>query len=155
MAENMCKIVTRFQKSWSNLFLSFFSWCHNFQFLHFYLSFLECNKIKLVGPSRCSGRVEIYHRDSWGTVCDDHWSVANADVVCRELNCGTVLEAKKSAFFGEGKENIWLDDVQCTGHETSILKCQHRPLSENNCGHSEDAGVVCSGKTYLGYVRST
>lgn len=123
--------------------------------MHFYLSFLECEKIKLVGTSRCSGRVEVYHRDSWGTVCDDNWNMASAEVTCRELQCGTVLEAKKSAFFGEGKEDIWLDDVVCTGSESSILNCQHRPIGENNCGHNEDAGVVCSGKTYLSYVCST
>ncbi|KAM9840271.1 scavenger receptor cysteine-rich domain-containing protein DMBT1-like, partial [Aulostomus maculatus] len=110
---------------------------------------IECEKVRLVGPSRCSGRVEIFHRDSWGTVCDDHWGLANADVVCRELNCGTVLEAKKSAFFGEGKDEIWLDDVQCSGSETSILKCTHRPIGENNCGHSEDAGVICSDNVRL------
>lgn len=99
-----------------------------------------------MGPSRCAGRVEIYHRDSWGTVCDDQWSLADANVVCRELNCGTVLEAKKSAFFGEGKDEIWLDDVQCAGNEPSIFKCTHRPFGENNCGHGEDAGVLCSGE---------
>ncbi|KAM6992566.1 scavenger receptor cysteine-rich type 1 protein M130-like [Tautogolabrus adspersus] len=104
----------------------------------------ECDKIQLVGPSRCSGRVEIFHRDRWGTVCDDQWSLANADVACRELDCGTALEAKKAAFFGEGKNEIWLDDVHCTGTEASILKCPHRPIGENNCGHSEDAGVICS-----------
>lgn len=111
------------------------------------LSFLECDKVRLVGGSRCAGRVELYHRDSWGTVCDDRWSLANADVVCRELKCGTALEAKKAAFFGEGKDQIWLDDVQCTGQEPSILKCTHREFGENNCGHAEDAGVVCSGKS--------
>uniref|UniRef100_A0A3B5L7L5 Soluble scavenger receptor cysteine-rich domain-containing protein SSC5D n=1 Tax=Xiphophorus couchianus TaxID=32473 RepID=A0A3B5L7L5_9TELE len=104
----------------------------------------KCDKIRLVGPSRCAGRVEIYHDDVWGTVCDDHWSIANAEVVCRELNCGIVMEAKKSAFFGEGTHEIWLDDVQCNGKETSITKCQHKPFGINNCGHSEDAGVVCS-----------
>ncbi|XP_036941411.1 deleted in malignant brain tumors 1 protein-like isoform X1 [Acanthopagrus latus] len=104
----------------------------------------ECDKVKVVGPSRCSGRVEVYHSDSWGTVCDDQWSTANAEVVCRELDCGTVLEAKKGAFFGEGKDQIWLDDVQCTGRESSVLKCEHRPFGQNNCGHGEDAGVVCS-----------
>uniref|UniRef100_A0A3Q2X293 Soluble scavenger receptor cysteine-rich domain-containing protein SSC5D n=1 Tax=Haplochromis burtoni TaxID=8153 RepID=A0A3Q2X293_HAPBU len=101
-------------------------------------------KMRLVGPSRCSGRVEIFYQDSWGTVCDDQWSMANAEVVCRELNCGAAMEAKKGAFFGQGKDEIWLDDVQCVGHESSILKCQHRPFGQNNCGHSEDAGVVCS-----------
>ncbi|XP_043962312.1 deleted in malignant brain tumors 1 protein-like [Gambusia affinis] len=104
----------------------------------------ECDKIRLVGPSRCAGRVEIFHDDVWGTVCDDHWSIANAEVVCRELNCGMVMEAKKSAFFGEGRNEIWLDDVQCNGKETSIVKCQHKPFGINNCAHSEDAGVVCS-----------
>lgn len=100
-----------------------------------------------MGGTRCSGRVEIYHAGRWGTVCDDRWSLPNADVVCREVKCGTVLEAKKSAFFGEGKDQIWLDDVQCSGQELSILKCAHREFGENNCGHAEDAGVVCSGES--------
>ncbi|XP_030577946.1 deleted in malignant brain tumors 1 protein-like [Archocentrus centrarchus] len=108
------------------------------------LQLTECEKFRLVGPSRCSGRVEVFFQDTWGTVCDDQWSIANADVLCRELNCGTAMEAKKGAFFGQGKDEIWLDDVQCTGQESSILKCQHRPFGQNNCGHSEDAGVICS-----------
>ncbi|XP_055005198.1 deleted in malignant brain tumors 1 protein-like isoform X2 [Boleophthalmus pectinirostris] len=104
----------------------------------------ECNKIRLVGPSRCSGRVEVFHQDSWGTVCDDNWGLSNAEVVCREVSCGTVVEAKTVAFFGQGKDQIWLDDVHCTGHELSLMKCRHRPFGENNCGHGEDAGVICS-----------
>lgn len=119
-------------------------WWHT---LSFNLSLIECDKVRLMGGSRCAGRVEIYHGNSWGTVCDDRWSLVNADVVCRELKCGTVLEAKKAAFFGEGKDRIWLDDVQCTGTEASILKCAHRDFGENNCGHGEDAGVICSGKS--------
>ncbi|KAL3979826.1 groucho [Sarotherodon galilaeus] len=113
------------------------------------LQFTECENIRLVGPSRCSGRVEVFHQGSWGTVCDDEWSIANAEVVCRELNCGTAMEAKKGASFGRGKDEIWLDDVQCIGHESSILQCQHRPFGQNNCGHSEDAAVVCSGHARL------
>ncbi|XP_028295115.1 deleted in malignant brain tumors 1 protein-like isoform X2 [Gouania willdenowi] len=109
----------------------------------------ECEKIRLVGPSRCSGRLEVFHQDSWGTVCDDHWSIPNAEVVCRELSCGTVMEAKKGAFFGEGKNEIWLDDIQCAGNEPSILKCPHRPLGVHNCGHGEDAGVICSDFVHL------
>ncbi|XP_039455012.1 scavenger receptor cysteine-rich type 1 protein M130-like [Oreochromis aureus] len=110
------------------------------------LQFTECEKIRLVGPSCCSGRVEVFHQDSWGTVCDDEWSIANAEVVCRELNCGTAMEAKNGASFGRGKDEIWLDDVQCVGNESSVLQCQHKPFGQNNCGHNEDAGVVCSGQ---------
>ncbi|XP_061756631.1 deleted in malignant brain tumors 1 protein-like isoform X1 [Nerophis ophidion] len=107
----------------------------------------ECNReIRLVGEglSRCSGRLEVFHAGTWGTVCDDHWSHTNADVVCQELGCGSALASKKSAIFGEGTGQIWMDDVECTGKELSILKCSHRIFGENNCGHSEDVGVVCS-----------
>lgn len=146
-------ILAQFTGKWFKFHIvRYFNWkaLHLFIFdgtCHLISPFLECDKVRLMGGTRCSGRVEIYHGDSWGTVCDDRWSLANADVVCREVKCGTVLEAKKSAFFGEGKDQIWLDDVQCSGQEPSILKCAHREFGENNCGHGEDAGVVCSGKS--------
>ncbi|CAL1586342.1 unnamed protein product [Knipowitschia caucasica] len=104
----------------------------------------ECDKIRLVGPSRCSGRVEVFHDDSWGTICDDQWSMSNAEVACRELSCGSPLEVKNEAFFGHGKDQIWLDDVKCSGQELSIFKCEHKAFGEHNCGHGEDAGIICS-----------
>jgi coenzyme F420-reducing hydrogenase gamma subunit len=41
-----------------------------------------------------------------------------------------------------------LDDVACTGRETSLTTCSHRGLGIHNCAHSEDAGVECSGKIF-------
>ncbi|CAH3036097.1 unnamed protein product, partial [Porites lobata] len=105
-----------------------------------------CSKtLRLIGGSGPGeGRVEIYYRGSWGTVCDDDWDKSDAGVVCRQLGYPSALSAPHSARFGQGSGKIWLDDVQCQGNETSIVNCRHRPWGVHNCGHNEDASVICS-----------
>ncbi|XP_034047246.1 immunoglobulin superfamily member 1-like [Thalassophryne amazonica] len=102
-------------------------------------------QIRLAGGSnRCSGRVEVYNNNSWGTICDDGWDIQDAEVICRQLSCGTAQNAKTGASFGQGSGPIWLDDVSCTGSENSLADCSHRKFGEHNCNHGEDAGVICS-----------
>ncbi|CAI5689241.1 unnamed protein product [Oreochromis niloticus] len=96
------------------------------------------------GSTRCSGRVEVYHSNSWGTVCDDGWDLNDAEVVCRQLNCGSALEVPQSARFGEGTGQIWLEHVTCSGNESSLAECQHSGFGSNTCEHGRDAAVICS-----------
>ncbi len=53
----------------------------------------------------------------------------------------------KMSYFGSGSPDqpIWLDDVICQGNESSLLECDHNPIGDHNCDHSEDAGVSCEG----------
>lgn len=45
--------------------------------------------------------------------------------------------------YGAGTGQIWLDDVHCTGTESGIQQCAHRPWGQHNCGHVEDISIRC------------
>lgn len=106
---------------------------------------IEDFAVRLVGgliPS--NGRVEVYYNGAWGTVCDDGWDINDANVVCRMLGYARAVSAPFGARFGGGSGQILLDDVNCRGTEATLRDCENNGLSQHNCGHSEDAGAVCS-----------
>ena len=51
----------------------------------------------------------------------------------------------RRAYFGSGNGSILLDNVVCSGNESSLLECNTEPIGQSNCVHSEDAGVRCEG----------
>ncbi|XP_015679618.2 macrophage receptor MARCO [Protobothrops mucrosquamatus] len=96
--------------------------------------------LRLVGQDN-RGRVEILHKGQWGTICDDLWDVNSGNVICRMLGFNRAVSTFTAP---AGSGQIWLDDVQCSGNEPSIYLCSKREWGENNCSHSEDAGVECN-----------
>ncbi|XP_044167376.1 lysyl oxidase homolog 3A-like [Acropora millepora] len=103
------------------------------------------------GAQVSEGRVEIKLRDAWGTICDDHWTLKEANVVCRSLGYGSAAMATTNAYFGRGIGKIMMDDVYCGGNEKSVMNCRHRGWHKSNCDHYEDAGVICHAPKLQGH----
>ena len=112
-------------------------------------SFLESDSytfIRLVGGSGpYEGRVEVYYNGQWGTVSDDYFDINDADVVCAELGYLGAAQYHCCAYYGQGSGPIWLDNLACTGNETSLYYCSHSGVGNNYDSHYEDVGVVCQG----------
>uniref|UniRef100_A0A8C1XU96 SRCR domain-containing protein n=1 Tax=Cyprinus carpio TaxID=7962 RepID=A0A8C1XU96_CYPCA len=127
---------------------TFLSFCPSI-FLCFiiFLQYTDRVNVRLVnGSSRCAGRVEVLHRGQWGTVCGDFWDMADAAVVCRELDCGEPVDALSDAHFGPGSGPIWMSYVFCTGSESTLKNCGSSGWGKRACDHTKDVGVICSGE---------
>eukprot|EP00731_Ephydatia_muelleri_P037026 Em0380g6a len=108
------------------------------------------------GLSASQGRVEVCINNTYGTVCDDHWDQLDAKVACSQLNLSsTIVVALRGAYFGTGTGPIYLDDLLCSGTESSLLQCNRKVVSIgiNDCAHSEDAGVACGATCMDGALR--
>ena len=95
------------------------------------------------GSTPYEGRVEVYYQDQWGTVCDDGWSIEEANVICRQLGYPSASQAWTDAHFGQGSGPILLSNVACYGNESSIEQCDHSGWFSWGCSHYYDVGVTC------------
>ncbi|OWF37448.1 Deleted in malignant brain tumors 1 protein [Mizuhopecten yessoensis] len=108
-------------------------------------------QIRLVGPNNTVGVgfVEVKNNGAWGAVCDDHWDIQDARVVCGSLCFNKSLSLTGATYnIDYVKANVsqvfLLDDVGCSGSETNIFNCQHRGIGVSNCQPGEYASVTCT-----------
>ena len=125
-----------------------------------FFSFIECmqGSVRLVGGTELYyGRVEICHNGQWGTVCDDNWGAPDARVVCRQLGYTDLSQATVVANtqVPDGTGQIWLDEVRCTGTETTLASCPANAFGVHNCVHSEDAGVSCEQRKNISILYTS
>ena len=43
-----------------------------------------------------------------------------------------------------GVDEIWLDDVRCSGNETHFMQCTHSQWATHDCTHAEDVAISCA-----------
>uniref|UniRef100_A0A672ZRA9 SRCR domain-containing protein n=1 Tax=Sphaeramia orbicularis TaxID=375764 RepID=A0A672ZRA9_9TELE len=111
----------------------------------FTLSITCSDSVRLVnGSSLCSGRLEVKTNRFWSSVCEEHFDLHDAQVVCRELGCGAPL-VLQGALYGQGKVLYWTSEFQCEGNESALMDCGRSSSAEKTCSHGKATGLTCAG----------
>ncbi len=116
------------------------------------------------GASHNEGRLEVYHNDEWGTVCDDFFWRRDAKVACKQMGY-TGAEAVLTDVAVATGRRFWLDDVNCVGNEAKLTECFYNSNVRNsssrtspqwgfaNCIPAEQVGVRCTASTSANSVE--
>ena len=104
--------------------------------------------VRLVGGNnRLEGRAEIYYGGRWGAICDNMWTMNDANVFCRMLNYSSASSSKWLTRFGKDIPMSDLRHVYCKGSELLLTDCAYedRTLPPGGyCIRSEKVGVKCT-----------
>ncbi|XP_039610069.1 soluble scavenger receptor cysteine-rich domain-containing protein SSC5D-like [Polypterus senegalus] len=106
-------------------------------------------QVRLEESTHCAGRVQIFFDGQWGHVCSYSWDLPDAEVVCRQLGCGTAVSAPHLIHPQNLTDDRLLTGVKCHGNETELGECDSRTRDQMLCQHIWDAGVVCAGKPFF------
>ena len=89
------------------------------------------------------GTVEVCFNNTYGSICHNLWNENDARVVCRDLGFSSEnTTALINAHYGSSSGPIYLNNVQCTGDEASLMNCS-TVREIDGCTHEQDAGVSC------------
>uniref|UniRef100_A0A8C5IP73 SRCR domain-containing protein n=1 Tax=Junco hyemalis TaxID=40217 RepID=A0A8C5IP73_JUNHY len=96
------------------------------------------------GRDACAGRVEVFFRGTWSTVCNSTWYDTEAAVLCRSLGCGDVLQRPAFPHTLPGKMTY-----MCGSLQPSLAQCHWTFNKSAPCYQSGAAGVICNGSQGL------
>ena len=130
--------------------------------------------LRLVGGlDETEGRLEIFFRGEWGTVCDDRFfdPVGDEENRAKDVACKLLGFRRGEEVTGYGQSGvsladqpIWLDDVRCLAsvpahrvdNPRSMFDCYYAGPGLHNCTHDEDVGLRClnSGMSTMDFTTS-
>lgn len=62
-------------------------------------------------------------------------------MICKQLGFSRFVSYGLG--YGKGNGPIWLNNLTCTGQESSIAACNHNGWGVHSCSHNDDIGVTC------------
>ncbi len=109
-------------------------------FSHWGLSCFCSEPVRLVGgSSRCAGTLEVKHGGEWRPVYDSYWSLKEAAVICRELNCGFVVSTGHTEASSH-MYDVWWIRSYCVQSGSTLRDCVRADFS------TISLEITCSGK---------
>ena len=93
------------------------------------------------------GDVSLFQSLGLEKVCCNY-KVHGVSMLVESISYCTDPTAYHNAQYGQGNGSIFLNNLRCTGRESSLLDCQTQDAIGNPryCSHSDDAGVRCPCK---------
>lgn len=93
------------------------------------------------------GRVEVCINNAWGTICKDSYiDRVDAEVMCGQLGGFLLQESVVTSTTSPGVGPIFLDRIDCSEDDNTILDCSLNTFVDQSCDHSRDVGIKCIGK---------
>ena len=104
-----------------------------------------------IGSSATEGYIEVLGNDGqWGGICQDSFDLLDAHVICTMIGFPTAIKALVNSdaadLYGTAPSasNFVLDNLDCSGLESSIFHCPVTGELTDICDASQIAGVNCS-----------
>ncbi|XP_051800727.1 scavenger receptor cysteine-rich type 1 protein M130-like [Acanthochromis polyacanthus] len=110
-----------------------------------------CDSVRLQNQTDlCSGRLQVKRNQVWSSVCSDGFDLQDAEVVCRELGCGSPSGFKEE-LYGEAPE--WIPEFRCGGHESALLQCERS--DRDTCSPGTTVTLTCSAPDHVRLVGNS
>lgn len=95
------------------------------------------------GTSRCSGRLEMKHREIRKAVDteDFDWDQKATSVICRRLDCGSAVSTEKK--MDSSEESVWWINSSCVQSNSTLRDC----VTTKEESSTNSLEVTCSGNT--------
>jgi len=102
-------------------------------------------KTRLInGRSSTEGIVQVFHQTKWGDICNDKWTLREANVVCKGLGLEPATFAIKRQMFASNYGRVkLLRGAKCMGNESFIGDCKHSGWVNVRWCYENVAGAVC------------